>query len=255
MGIPFLLDEAACRMGIERWLSIDYQSSPHVLWSGRTSSGKTVAAKLLLGRTIVLAPPELQPVHLTVLDPKEDIDFSYLDGLPHFFKGEAAPKGFDLFFEDYLARKEGRDLSTSLKILFCDEFASLVNLIEDRKEREVAQRKLSLLLMLSRSRHFSVQLATQQPSAQIFGAAGTASREQFGVVCLLGDSGSETRRMLFDGDSIERMKEFGSIGGRGVGWLSINGSMAQPVRAPLVGNMEKLNRVIYNCLARQAELQ
>lgn len=252
-GVPFLLDEQAYRMGLVKWMEIDYEKSPHALWSGRTSSGKTVAAKLLLARTILLAPPELRPVHLTVLDPKEDIDFSYLDGLPHFYKGEAAPRGFDRFFEDYLARKEGRDLSTNLKILFCDEFASLVNLIEDKKEREAAQRHLSLLAMLSRSRHFSVQLATQQPSAQIFGAAGTASREQFGVVCLLGDSGSETRRMLFDGDSIERMKEFGSIGGRGVGWLSINGGIAQPVRVPIVGDMEKLNRVIYNCLARQAE--
>lgn len=45
----------------------------------------------------------------------------------------------------------GRE-ETHLKILFCDEFASLVNLIEDKKEREAAQRKLSLLLMLSRSR-------------------------------------------------------------------------------------------------------
>lgn len=237
MGIPFLLDEAAWRMGTERWLSVDYEISPHVLWSGRTSSGKTVAAKLLLGRTILLAPPELQPVHLTILDPKEDIDFSYLNGLPHFFKGEAAPKGFDLFFKDYLARKEGHDLSTNLKVLFCDEFASLVSLIEDKKEREAAQRKLSLLLMLSRSRHCSVQLATQQPSAQIFGAAGSASREQFGVVCLLGDSGSETRKMLFDGDSRERMEEFGSIGGRGVGWLSLNGGIGQPVRVPLVSNI------------------
>ncbi len=253
MGVPFLLDEAVNRKGIERWLPLEYQVSPHVLWSGRTSSGKTVAAKLLLARTILLASPELQPVHLTVLDPKEDIDFSYLDGLPHFFKGEAAPGGFDLFFEDYLARKEGRDLSTNLKILFCDEFASLVNLIEDKKEREAVQKKLALLLMLSRSRHFSVQLATQQPSAQIFGPSGSASREQFGVVCLLGDSGSETQQMLFDGDSRERMKEYGSIGGRGVGWLSINGGIAQPVRVPIVGNMEKLNRVIYDCLARQAE--
>lgn len=240
-------------MGFDQWVGIDYKQSPHALFSGRTSSGKTVAAKLLLARTILLAPPELQPVQLTVLDPKEDLDFSFLDGLPRFFKGEAAPRGFDLFFEDYLARKEGRDLSTNLKILFCDEFASLVNLIEDRKERESVQRKLSLLLMLSRSRHFSVQLATQQPSAQLFGAAGSGSREQLGMVCLLGDSGNETQTMLFDGDSRERIKAFGPIGGRGVGWLSINGGMAQPVRVPLVANMDKLNRVIYNCLRQQAE--
>lgn len=252
-GVPFLLDEQAFRMGRTSWVSLNYGKSFHVLWSGRTNSGKTVAAKALLARTILLAPPELQPVELTVLDPKEDIDFSFLNGLPYFFSGEAAPRGFGLFFEDYLARKEGRDLSTNLKVCFVDEFASMVNLIDDKKEREAVQRKLALLLMLSRSRHFSLQLATQQPSAQIFGATGSASREQFGAVCLLGDSGSETKQMLFDGDSRERMKEFGSIGGQGVGWLSINGGIAQPVRVPLVSNMEKLNRVIYNCLARQAE--
>lgn len=252
-GVPFLLDEQAFRMGRTRWVSLDYSKSCHILWSGRTNSGKTVAAKVLLARTILLAPPELQPVHLTVIDPKEDLDFSFLDGLPHFFKGEAAPRGFDLYYEDYIARKEKRDLSTNLKVCFIDEFASLVNLIDERREREAVQRRLSLLVMLSRSRHFSLQMATQQPSAQIFGAAGSASREQFGAVCLLGDSGSETKQMLFDGDSRERMKEFGSIGGQGVGWLSINGGIAQPVRVPQVGNMKKLNQVIYNCLARQAE--
>lgn len=249
-GIPFLLDERAFRIGLSRWLSINYLESPHVLWAGRTNSGKTIAAKLLIGRTILLAPPELQPVQLTVLDPKEDIDFFSLNGLPRFFSGEAAPRGFDLFYEDYIARKEGRDLSTNLKILFCDEFASLVNLIDDRKEREAVQRRLSLLLMLSRSRHFSIQLAAQQPSAQIFGTAGSASREQFGAVCLLSDSGTETKQMLFDSDSRDRMKEFGPIGGRGVGWLSINGGLAQPIRVPYVGNMDKLNKVIYDNLAQ-----
>lgn len=69
MGIPFLLDEQAYRMGLAKWVSIDYGKSPHILWSGRTSSGKTVAAKICLARTILLAPPELQPVEVTVLDP------------------------------------------------------------------------------------------------------------------------------------------------------------------------------------------
>lgn len=250
MGIPFLLDEQAYRMGLAKWVSIDYGKSPHILWSGRTSSGKTVAAKICLARTILLAPPELQPVEVTVLDPKEDVDFSFLEGLSRFYAGDKAPEGFSAFFNGYLDRKEKRDTTTNLKILFVDEFASLVNLIEEKKEREAVQKRLALLLMLSRSRHFSVQLATQQPSAQIFGPSGSASREQFGTVCLLGDSGSETQQMLFDGDSRERMKEYGSIGGRGVGWLSINGGIAQPVRVPIVGNMDKLNKVIYDNLAR-----
>jgi hypothetical protein len=249
IGIPFLFDEQAHRMGLERWIEIQYDKSPHVLWSGRTGSYKTGAAKLLLARTILLAPPELQPVELTVIDPKEDTDFDFLYGLPRFYRGDEAPKGFADFFSEYLRRKERQDLSTNLKVLFVDEFASLVNLIDDRKERENIQRNLALLLMLSRSRRCSVQLATQQPTARIFGEAGSASREQFGVVCLLGDSGAETQQMLFDGDSRERIKAFGSIGGQGVGWVSVNGGVARPVRVPLVGSWEKLNAVIRGNLA------
>lgn len=250
MGIPFLLDERAHRMGMEQWISIDYEKSPHVIWSGRTGSGKTVAAKLLLARTILLAPAELQPVEVTVIDPKQDVDFSFLASLPRFYSGDVSLQGLNDFFEAYIQRKNGEDNSRNLKVLFVDEFASLVQLIEDKKEREAAQRKLALLLMLSRSHHFSVHLATQQPSAQSFGVAGSASREQFGAVCLLGDSGSETQAMLFDGDSRERMKAFGHVGGRGVGWLSLNGGIAQPVRVPMVGSMDKLNQVIYDNLAK-----
>lgn len=250
MGIPFLLDEQAHRMGLTRWVEIDYEKAPHAIYAGRTGSGKSVAAKLLLARTVLLAPPELQPVECTILDPKADLDFSFLDGLSRFYAGDKAPEGFNAFFNAYLARKEGRDLSTNLKILFCDEFASLVNLIESRTEREAAQRKLSLLLMLTRSRHLSIQLATQQPSAQIFGSSGTASREQFGVACLLGDSGVETQKMLLGSDGVERIKEYGPIGSRGVGWLSVNGGLAQPVRVPYVGSMAKLDKVIYDNLAK-----
>jgi hypothetical protein len=82
--------------------------------------------------------------------------------------------------------------------------------------------------MLSRSFGFSIQTATQQPSAQTLGNSG--NREQYGAVCLLGDSGSETLQMLFDGDSREAIKKYGNIGSRGVGWLSLNGGIAQPAR-------------------------
>lgn len=248
-GVPFLLDERAYGLGFQRWISIDYDLSPHVIWCGRTSSGKTAAAKILLARTILLAPEELQPVELTVIDPKGDKDFDYLAGLSRFYRSKEAPKGLDDFFEAFRRRQEKEDISQNLKILFVDEFASLVNLIDDKKDREAAQKKLSLLLMLSRSFHFSVQMATQQPSAQIFG--GSASREQFGAVCLIGDSGggsSETAKMLFDGDSREKMKELGSVGGRGVGWLSLNSGLAQPVRVPRVEDWGKLHKVIYDNL-------
>jgi hypothetical protein len=244
IGIPFLLCENAHRLGFVRWHEIDYTQSSHVLWSGRTGSGKTVGAKLLLGRTILLAPPELQPVEITVIDPKGDADFDYLDGLPGFFRGEDAPQGLERFYADFRRRQSKEDTTRNLKVLFVDEFASLVNLIDDRREKEQTQKRLALLLMLSRSFRCSVQTATQQPSAQTLGTSG--NREQYGAVCLLSDSGSETLQMLFDGDSREAIKAYGSIGSRGVGWLSLNGGLAVPVRVPFVSNMQKLNDTIKN---------
>ena len=190
LSIPFLLDEKAYKLGFLRWLGIDYKSSSHILWSGRTGSGKTVAAKLLLARTVLLAPPELQPVQVTIIDPKSDTDFDFLDGLQNFYRGEQAPQGLKNFYEMFRKRQNKDDTTRNLKIAFVDEFASLVNLISDKKDNDTAHKNLALLLMLSRSFRFSIQLATQQASAKTMGDSG--NREQFGAVCLLGDSGSET---------------------------------------------------------------
>jgi hypothetical protein len=240
--IPFLLDEKMFRMGLKSWVEIDYNTCSHIIWSGRTGSGKTVGAKLLLARTILLAVKEMSPVELTVIDPKSDNDFTFLEGLPRFYRGEDSLQGLKNFFDDFRKRQKGEDLSRNLKILFLDEISSLVNLVEDKKEKEATFRALSLLLSLSRSFRYSIQLATQQPSASVLGNTGT--REQFGGVILLGDSGIETQGMMFDADSKKTIAEFGNIGGRGTGWMSLNGGLAKPVRVPQITNWEKLNSVI-----------
>ena len=177
-----------------------------------------------------------------MIDPKSDSDFDCLDGLPRFFRGERSIQGFDAIFERFERRRSGQDESRNLVIGFADEFASMVNFVNERKEKDELFRKLALLLMLSRSFHFSLQILTQQPSAQTLG--NTGNREQMGVICLLGDSGGETQRMLFDGDSVDRIKQYGHIGGRAVGWCSINGGLAMPSRVPKVENFGKLHAAI-----------
>jgi hypothetical protein len=184
-------------------------------------------------------------VEVVVLDPKADTDFSFLDGLTGFYRGENAPQGLEYAYKLFRQRQSGECSERHLIIVFIDEFASLVNLIDDRKEKENAFKKLQLLTMLSRSFSLSIQLATQQPSAQVMGNSGI--REQLSC-CLLGDSGSETLQMLFDGDSREKIKEFGSVGGRGVGWISLNGGIAQPVRVPKINDFQKLDNVIFNSM-------
>jgi hypothetical protein len=219
-------------------------------WQHLTGSGKTVAAKLLIARTILLAPPELQPVQVTVIDPKSDFDFNFLDGLPRFFRGEEAPQGLNDIYNAFRNRQKKIDMSRNLKIAFIDEFASLINLIDERKEKETTQRQLNLLLSLSRSFRFSIQMATQQPSAQVFGVAGSSSREQFGTVCLLGDNeGTECQKMLFGSDSRERIRKYGSVGKR-CGWITLNGGIAQPVRVPNIEIFDKLHAIIKSGVER-----
>ena len=102
-----MLDEDVYKVSsFQKWISLDYSAAPHILWSGRTGSGKTAAAKLLLARTVLLAKKELRPVQITVLDPKADTDFSFLDGLPRFYRGEQAPKGLQKFYEETFRKRQ-----------------------------------------------------------------------------------------------------------------------------------------------------
>ena len=241
--IPFLLDEEAYRKGRKRWIGMDYKSgSPHCLIAGRSGSGKTVTAKLLLAKSILYAEPVQQPVEIIVIDPKSDNDFDFLQDLPALFRGDNSPQGLNYAFDKFKRRQLREDESRNLVIVFIDEFASLVNFVESKQGKEEIFRKLSLLLMLSRSYQFSIQLATQQPNAQTLGNSG--NREQMGLICLLSDSSGESLRMCFDSDSVEKIREFGHIGSRAVGWISRNGGIAQPVRTPQVNNWNKLHAVI-----------
>jgi hypothetical protein len=210
---------------------------------------KTIAAKVLIARTILLAPPDMQPVKTIIIDPKAGEDFVY----DNSYRGEDSALGLQRVFDIFQKRKTGEDKSRNLIIAFCDEFQSLVNLLpakakskdDDTMTKDEAQRILSILVSLSRSYRISIQLATQQPSAQIFGGSG--AREQFGVLaCLFGENGgagAETLSMMFDAESRERIKTYGAISGRG-GFASINGGLAVPVRVPKIQHFQRLDDVI-----------
>jgi len=139
--IPFLFDERACRLGFQRWVGIDYDISPHILTAERTGSGKTVAIKEILARTILLAPTELQPVELTVIDPKGDIDFDFLRGLPRFYQGENAPQGFLDFYEDFIRRKRRKKRDKKFKNPICRRVRQSHELDRGQKRKRVGAEK------------------------------------------------------------------------------------------------------------------
>ena len=161
MKIPFLLLEEHLKLGIETPYMWEPAKFAHLLLVGNTGTGKTYCSKLLLGKICIYAPN----CELFICDFKGDDDFSFLDGVSNFFRFEDCFKGFDVFFQRFLARQQQNDISRHPLFLFFDEWASALNHAE-KKEREELLKKLSLLLMLGRS--FSVFLiySLQRPDSE-----------------------------------------------------------------------------------------
>ena len=239
----FLLDEEAFQLGFIKGIGINFNNVCHAIFCGKSGSGKTTLCKIFLS-TVAILKKELPP-EIYIIDPKSDLDFSYLDGLDRFYRGENSINGLNKAFEILENRRNGIDTSRRLQLFFIDEVASMMLLL-DKKEREEAQRKLLLLLQLSRSFKIFICLAMQQPAVSFFGSS--AAREQAGLCCVLGNAGAETLEMLFDKESREVIKNSEHNSGRGVGWISINGGLAVPVRVPKITDFEKLNETIKNNL-------
>ena len=205
---------------------------------------KTVAAKLLLAKTILLSNE--QPIQLVISDAKSGMDFEQFKNFPNVHRGEDAPNAIYEAYKTF--RKRQKEAENGAKyfnrlIVFIDEVASLFSMVTNKTEKERIMREFAMLAQLSRAYKISIVQATQQPSAQMYGSAGTGVREQFSPL-LIGAAGNETQGMLFDADSREAIKAFGSIGGRSVGFFSLNGGLAKPVRVPRVNDFNKLHAAI-----------
>lgn len=79
-----------------------------------------------------------------------------------------------------------------MKVLLFEEWASYLNSI-DKKEQDNEKRKLSNLLMLSRSFNMQVIICVQRADAQYFSTA----RDNANLIVGLGNLSDESRSMLF----------------------------------------------------------
>ena len=239
--VPFLLDERAFRKGIQHWLSFDFSIgvNRHLLLGGLSGSGKTTLLRILLARACFFFAKNGRPLILSIIDPKNDSDFDFLDGLPNIYRGEDAPKGLDAVYNSFKARQSKIDTSRVLHIAVIDEAAAIFQLIEDKKQRDNAMRQFMLLTLLSRSFEFAIFAVAQQPSAASLGSSGV--RDQFGNLCLLSEAGSETLNMMFDSGARETIKAFGSVGNR-AGWYMSARGVLSPVRVPHIEEMQKVNQ-------------
>ncbi len=234
--MDLVLSEIMQECGIRQYIEWDTEKAPHCAISGITGTGKTYLAKLLLARI----SKNLNDAQITICDFKGDRDFSFLSGCEGFFRFEDCGKGFDSFYESFVKRQRDND-SESFNLLLFDEWASYLNYLE-KKDAEVAKRKLESLLMLSRSFNYHIILSQQRLNAESFGK----SRDNFNLVIVLGNPSKEVQEMLFS----DYKNEISPDRNCGTGYLLVNGTNFERIIVPQITNIELVNEYIKQAVKR-----
>lgn len=231
--IKLFLDEKYASHGINKWISWDIEISPHVLIAGQSGSGKTYASKILLAKISQSFKCEIY-----VCDMKSDRDFNYLEQSKNFYRYDKCKEGLDIFYQNFIMRQNGKDVTRSKKVLFFDEWSSYCNAGEKKKIEE-AKKKLGILVSLGRSFNCHVIISQQRADAMYF----NQFRDNFSLAIGMSNLSDESRRMLFP-DYASNMQADRK---RGTGYMSFNGNEPIPFIVPKIRN-----RLLVESLIREA---
>lgn len=220
--------------GVKAALHWDYVGSPHMVVFGSTGSGKTYFSKILLGRIGLHLPKAI----VTVCDFKAD-DFKFLFDSPNYYAFMECTNGFNRFFDMFTARQSGEDTCRDFRMLFFDEWASYLNML-DKKEAELAKSKLATLLMLGRSFNVHVCISQQRADSTYF---SNGARDNFSVVLALSNISKESKQMFFSEFKDEMLPC-----GRGEGYVMFNGADLKRMVVPTIRDEQKLEYYIRQAL-------
>ena len=237
MEIPILLEQFYLTFGIEKYATWRPEKAPHAIICGATGSGKTYFTKLLLGKIALYA----ENCEIVVCDFKNDDDYIFLDGCKHFYRYMECQRGLETFYQAFQSRQSGEDKTRNMKVLLFEEWASYLNSI-DKKEQDNEKRKLSNLLMLSRSFNMQVIICVQRADAQYFSTA----RDNANLIVGLGNLSDESRSMLFSSYRSEMLPDRK----QGTGYMLTSGTNLTAVQVPTISNMEKLHKVVREAVNR-----
>ncbi|HGC8952348.1 TPA: type IV secretory system conjugative DNA transfer family protein [Streptococcus agalactiae] len=188
---------------------------PHFLIIGASGSGKTYASTIILAKLIFdVNTNHNQPCQLILADYKSDNDFDFIKDYPTVFRFDEVANALELAIATLEARQKGKDTSTGLVVFFFDEWGAYLSSLDTKIKNETI-RKLSRLMMLSRSFNIQIIIANQRGDAEYFGKI----RDNFSTVLALGALSKETVQMFFsDEKSNLRLSHQ-----RAEGYLKING--------------------------------
>lgn len=225
MILPLFLDVQSLDLGMKKYIGWDFERFPHMILLGNTGSGKSYAARLILGRIGLKLHPNAR---VFVCDFKGfEGDFSFLDGCPNYFRFTDCVKGVDDFAAILEARQQGTDKARTPLFLLYDELPATLAYLA-KKDGEALKDKIGRIALLGRAFGLHLILSQQRGDTAFF---STGIRDQFSVVVALGNISKESAAMFgFDLDAMPPVYR------RGAGYMLTNGTELQAIQVPTVGN-------------------
>ena len=235
--IDLFFDENYLEYGIRKYVSLDFERSPHLLIYGGTGSGKTVASKLILARIAKIFPDSQIYIASYKGDSK---DFGALEGAKRYYRFWECKQALDEFRAMLDRRMSGEETSRTFQLMLFDEWASyLANC--DKRTAEEEKQKLGTILMMGRSYNLHIIISEQRCDSTHYSAGG---RDQFGTIIALGSLSSEGKEMMF-----REFKDKMKPRTRGTGYIRDDINIT-PIRVPTIRDMKKIDEYIKDALNR-----
>lgn len=242
LSIPLGIDANCFQYGVNKPISWLPDKSCHMLIVGASGSGKTYCTLQICGNIALMD----NHAKLFVGNYKGDTDLKFLKdrNCQDYFEFDHCARAIDKVYQRLLDRQSGKDESRNLIVLMFDEYVSFL-LASEKKTAEQYKSKMAILLMLGRSFRINIIIAIQRADASNF---VNGARDNFGIVCGLGNLSPESAHMLFP-DHKDQMK---NIHGRGCGYITTNGADLREILIPRIQNWDLLHDCIYHSVNRSA---
>lgn len=237
MKIDIAFDKKLLNSGIQHYHTIDFSKCPHLMTVGASGSGKTFLNKLIIARISL----KITNSQITILDFKAD-DYHFSRNSKRLFEFEQVKEGLEHYYQEFLARQQGKDSDRSFRLLVIEELGSMLGYF-DKKDSEAIKTMIANIVFMGRSMNCHVLLSTQRADASYF---NSGVRDSISVIIGLGNLSKEGKSMLFSGFQ----DDMTDLNGQGSGYMLINGAELHSIKVPQVENIKKLEHYIIQSLIR-----
>lgn len=237
--------------GIVLPIDLPIEKYPHMLLTGASGSGKSMALLLMLGKLLQVWEDSIE---IFVADFKNSEEFQFLKDYPNYFAGSNCYEGIMAYYEKFSKARESGKNSGKRCLLIVDEYPAFINHLQMQDKLNKTKRAADILnvvaeiLMLGRSLAFGCWIVTQRADASLF---ANGARDNFMVVCGLGRMSREQKGMLFAGEDLPENTVYSA----GEGLLLADGRELIEVKFPLIENLPDWKQHILDILNDSWEIE